>query len=64
MTGQAESDIGRTEDKGRNGPVAEHKVGSMDITTQEKTFAGFLWFVKWGCILIAAILIFLALVNI
>ncbi|MDH2326470.1 aa3-type cytochrome c oxidase subunit IV [Falsirhodobacter xinxiangensis] len=44
--------------------MAEHKVGSMDITTQEKTFAGFLWFVKWGCILIAAILIFLALVNI
>lgn len=44
--------------------MAEHKVGSMDITTQEKTFSGFLWFVKWGSILVIAILVFLALVNI
>ena len=44
--------------------MAEHKIGSMDITTQRKTFSGFLWFVKWGAILIAAVLIFLALVNI
>lgn len=44
--------------------MADHEHGSMDITTQEKTYSGFLWFVKWAIILIAAILIFLALVNI
>ncbi len=44
--------------------MAEHQTGSMDITEQKKTFSGFLWFVKWGSILVIAILIFLALVNI
>lgn len=44
--------------------MAEHEVGKMNIETQEKTFAGFLWFVKWGSILVIAILVFLALVNI
>ena len=43
--------------------MAEHKQGSMDIRAQEKTFAGFLAFVKWGVIVIFAILIFMALAN-
>ncbi|PLL14345.1 aa3-type cytochrome c oxidase subunit IV [Tabrizicola sp. TH137] len=41
----------------------EHKPGSMDIRAQEKTFAGFLAFTKWGVIIILALLIFLALVG-
>lgn len=44
--------------------MAEHKIGSMDISEQKKTFAGFLWFTKWGSILVIAVLVFLALVNI
>lgn len=44
--------------------MAEHKVGSMDISAQQKTFAGFLWFSKWGAIVVIAVLIFLALVNV
>lgn len=43
--------------------MAEHKPGSMDIRAQEKTFAGFINMVKWGVIVIIAILIFLALAN-
>ncbi|WP_179378673.1 aa3-type cytochrome c oxidase subunit IV [Jannaschia marina] len=39
----------------------EHKPGSMDITEQEKTFAGFMTFTKWAVIVIIAILIFLAI---
>ncbi len=42
---------------------SEHVPGSMDIRAQEKTFAGFMSFTKWGVIIIFAILIFLALVN-
>ena len=43
--------------------TSDHAHGSMDIRAQEKTFAGFMAFTKWGVILILAILIFLALVN-
>jgi Bacterial aa3 type cytochrome c oxidase subunit IV len=43
--------------------MAEHKPGSMDIRTQEQTFAGFVQFVKWGAVLVVLILIFMALVN-
>ena len=43
--------------------MAEHKHGEMDITSQEKTFEGFVKMTKWTVILIIAILIFLALVN-
>ncbi|MEI4484710.1 aa3-type cytochrome c oxidase subunit IV [Frigidibacter sp. MR17.14] len=43
--------------------MAEHHPGSMDITTQEKTFAGFIRFVTWSCVLIVLFLVFLALVN-
>jgi len=41
--------------------MAEHQHGSMDITTQEKTFNGFIAMVKWGTVVVFAILIFLAL---
>lgn len=41
--------------------MAEHKQGSMDISAQEKTFAGFMAMVKWSTVIIFAILIFLAL---
>lgn len=43
--------------------MAEHKHGSMDITTQEKTFAGFIKMVIWGAGISIGTLIFLALVN-
>jgi hypothetical protein len=41
--------------------MAEHKHGSMDIRTQEKTFNGFISMAKWAVVVIFAILIFLAL---
>ena len=41
----------------------DHVPGSMDIRAQEKTFAGFMSFTKWGVIIIFAILVFLALAN-
>ncbi|WP_126977757.1 aa3-type cytochrome c oxidase subunit IV [Frigidibacter oleivorans] len=43
--------------------MAEHKPGSMDITTQEKTFAGFMRLTTWAAVLIVVSLIFLALTN-
>ena len=43
--------------------MAEHKQGSMDIKTQEKTFAGFLRMVTWGIVISIGILIFMALAN-
>lgn len=43
--------------------MAEHKQGSMDIKTQEKTFAGFMRMVSWGGVIIVGILIFMALAN-
>ncbi|PWJ18222.1 aa3-type cytochrome c oxidase subunit IV [Jannaschia seohaensis] len=39
----------------------EHKHGSMDITQQEKTFAGFVQVTKWTVIVIIAVLVFLAI---
>ena len=41
----------------------KHKHGTMDITVQEKTFAGFVKFVTWSIILILVFLVFLAMVN-
>jgi hypothetical protein len=38
--------------------MADHKPGSMNITTQERTFAGFVRFVTWS-----VVLIFMALAN-
>lgn len=43
--------------------MADYKPGSMDIRAQEKTFAGFINFLKWGTIVILLVLIFLALAN-
>ena len=39
----------------------DHKHGSMDITEQEKTFAGFVTVSKWTVIVIIAVLVFLAI---
>lgn len=39
----------------------EHKQGTMDVTEQEKTFAGFMTFTKWVLIGIVCILVFLAI---
>lgn len=43
--------------------MADHKHGEMDITVQEKTFAGFIKMTQRAVILIILTLIFLALVN-
>lgn len=43
--------------------MAEHKHGTMDITVQEKTFAGFIKFSKWVIGITIAVLIFMALTN-
>jgi Bacterial aa3 type cytochrome c oxidase subunit IV len=40
-----------------------HIQGTMDVRTQEKTFAGFVRMVTWGVVISISILIFLALVN-
>ncbi len=42
---------------------SEHVHGSMDIRTQEKTFAGFVRMTVWVTVIVIAVLIFLALVN-
>ncbi|MGC9368622.1 MAG: aa3-type cytochrome c oxidase subunit IV [Paracoccaceae bacterium] len=44
--------------------MAEHKHGSMDISDQEKTFAGFVKFATWGAGISIGVLIFMALVNV
>ncbi|MFN3953654.1 MAG: aa3-type cytochrome c oxidase subunit IV [Pararhodobacter sp.] len=43
--------------------MAKHEHGSMDTTTQEKTFAGFLRLTAWTVGISIGILLFLALVN-
>ncbi|MTE02005.1 aa3-type cytochrome c oxidase subunit IV [Paracoccus sp. YIM 132242] len=43
--------------------IVEHKVGTMDITEQKRTFAGFIRFATWVAILSILVLIFMALVN-
>lgn len=40
-----------------------HQHGSMDITHQQKTFAGFLKGIAWAAGVTLAVLVFLALVN-
>lgn len=40
-----------------------YKHGDMDITAQEKTFAGFVRFAVWGAGILIGVLIFAALVN-
>ncbi len=43
--------------------MADHKIGEMDITVQEKTFDGFIKMVTRGTIVIIALLILLALIG-
>lgn len=43
--------------------MAEHKHGSMDITTQEKTFEGFINFTIRAIVVIIALVIFMAIFN-
>lgn len=43
--------------------MAEHKHGEMDISTQEKTFEGFVSFTTYTVVGILVFLVFLALVG-
>ncbi|MDG1117390.1 MAG: aa3-type cytochrome c oxidase subunit IV [Flavimaricola sp.] len=43
--------------------MAEHKHGEMDISTQEKTFDGFISMVTRTSIVIVVALVLLALIN-
>ena len=43
--------------------ITEHKHGSMDITQQKQTFAGFIRFSTWVAIISIVVLIFMALTN-
>ncbi len=43
--------------------MAEYKHGSMNTSTQEKTFAGFVTFVGRSVIIILVSLVLLALIN-
>lgn len=41
--------------------MADHKPGEMDITEHNKTFEGFIGWVKWSVIVIVAIIILMAI---
>jgi hypothetical protein len=41
--------------------MADHKHGDMDITAQEKTFAGFMAWTKWSVIVILALIVLMAI---
>ena len=43
--------------------MAEHEHGSMDVTEQEKTFAGFISWTVYTLVLITIVLIFLAVTQ-
>jgi len=43
--------------------MAQHEHGTMDITTQTKTFDGFIRWAIWVAAVSIGILVFLALVN-
>lgn len=43
--------------------MADHVVGTMDTSEQEKTFAGFVKAATWGAIVPLLVLVFIALVN-
>lgn len=43
--------------------MADHKHGEMDVTTQEKTFEGFVSWVVYVTIVSLLVLIFLAIFN-
>ncbi len=46
-----------------HGDAADHKVGSMDIRAQEKTFDGFIRMTIWGAVISILVLIVMALSN-
>nr|WP_281285696.1 aa3-type cytochrome c oxidase subunit IV [Paracoccus marinus] len=50
-------------DKAHDTRHAPHVHGDMDITAQQRGFAGFVRFATWNVVAIAVILIFLALAN-
>ena len=43
--------------------MAKHEIGSMDISSQEKAYAGFIKAVTWSSVAIIVFLIFLAFVG-
>lgn len=43
--------------------MAEHRMGSMDISDHERTFASFVRFVVRSVVIILALLILIAIVN-
>lgn len=43
--------------------MSEYERGKMEITSHEKTFAGFLKAIVWVAVVTIAVLIFLALFN-
>lgn len=44
--------------------MAEYKVGSMDIETQEKTYASFISFIAKTCVALILFAIFLAIFTV
>lgn len=43
--------------------MAEHELGSMDISSQTRTFEGFVRGAIWVCVISVLVLIFLAVFN-
>lgn len=43
--------------------ITEHEHGSMDITQQQQTFAGFVRMAIWVSVISILVLIFMALTN-
>lgn len=43
--------------------ITEHKIGSMNIREQQKTFKGFIKMATWVVVLSILVLIFMALTN-
>ncbi|NBZ86983.1 aa3-type cytochrome c oxidase subunit IV [Stagnihabitans tardus] len=43
--------------------MSDHVPGKMDIRAQEKTFAGFIKMIIWGCVAVTLTLIVMALAN-
>lgn len=43
--------------------MADHVVGTMDTSEQEKTYAGFVKLATWAVVVTLLVLVFIALVN-
>jgi hypothetical protein len=61
VTGAQESFIQSANADFGNGTMAEYKHGSMDISSQRKTFEGFVKTVTWSVGVILAVLVFMAI---